>query len=116
MGDFYLAIGRLTKQKKRKFSVSCECFKEIIKKYSKIKLIIIGDGESYNMLSKFISQNQLSNNIFLLGHKKMFFHILKKPRVLFYPPYGKILVLFWLKRHFVKYLSFHQTLKQVHLS
>ena len=78
MGDFYLAIGRLTKQKN--FLFLCECFKEIIKKYSKIKLIIIGDGESYNMLSKFISQNQLSNNIFLLGHKKNVFPYFKKAK------------------------------------
>ena len=32
------------------------------------------------MLSKFISQNQLSNNIFLLGHKKNVFPYFKKAK------------------------------------
>lgn len=73
--DFHIAIGRLTKQKN--FLFLCECFKEIIKKYPKKKLYIIGNGEDFNLLNNFIDRNNLSNNIYLLGYKKNIFPYFK---------------------------------------
>ena len=73
--NFYIAIGRLTKQKN--FLFLCKCFKELKKIYPKIKLLIIGNGEDFNLLDDFISKNNLYNNITLLGYKKNIFPYFK---------------------------------------
>ena len=73
---YYLAIGRLTKQKN--FSFLIDCFFEIIKKDLKKVLIIIGEGEEYKMLKDKILSLNLTNNIFLLGYKKNVFDYIKK--------------------------------------
>ena len=77
-GDFYTAIGRLTKQKN--FLFLCQCFKDLIKKYPNIKLLIIGNGEQYDLLNNFINKYNLSKNIFLLGYKKNIFPYLKNSK------------------------------------
>ena len=66
LDNFYLSVGRLTKQKN--FMFLCKAFKEIIKENSKIKLVIAGDGEEENEIKNFISENNLKNNIILLGY------------------------------------------------
>ena len=60
--EFYLAIGRLTKQKNFNFLI--ECFNEILKTKKNIKLIIIGSGENKNSLETLITKYNLKNKIF----------------------------------------------------
>ena len=64
---YYVAIGRLTKQKNFNFLI--DCFKSIIQKDGNIKLKILGEGENFDDLSKFIKKNNLQKNIFLEGYK-----------------------------------------------
>ena len=66
--SYYLAIGRLTRQKN--FLFLCECFKEILKIYPDEKLLIAGEGEDKSKLENFIKKNELEKNIFLIGYKK----------------------------------------------
>ena len=64
--DYFLAVGRLTKQKNFEFLL--EAFKDLIKNDSQLKLLIAGDGEEKIRLNNFIKKNNLSNNIKLLGY------------------------------------------------
>ena len=66
--DFILGIGRLTKQKN--FSLLISSFKEILKKYPDLKLIILGDGEERYKLNQLVKQLSLDEKIFLEGYKK----------------------------------------------
>ena len=66
--NYYLSIGRLTKQKN--FLFLCECFKDILKKYPNDKLLIAGEGEDRIRLEKFIKHNNLQKNILLTGYRK----------------------------------------------
>ena len=49
-GDYYIAIGRLTKQKN--FDLLIRGFSNIIKSKKDEKLVIIGDGEELSKLKK----------------------------------------------------------------
>ena len=64
--NFYLSVGRLTKQKN--FMFLCKAFKEIVKENNKAKLLIAGNGEEEDEIRKFIKKNNLENNIILLGY------------------------------------------------
>ena len=64
--NFYLSVGRLTKQKN--FMFLCEAFQRLVKKNKEIKLVIAGNGEEKNNIQKFIKINNLENNIILLGY------------------------------------------------
>jgi len=64
--NFYLSVGRLTKQKN--FIFLCQAFKEIVKANNKAQLLIAGNGEDENKIRKFINNNNLENNIKLLGY------------------------------------------------
>ena len=66
LNNFYLAVGRLTKQKN--FMFLCRVFKEIIKENDQIKLLIAGNGEEEIKLKEFIRKNNLEKNIILLGY------------------------------------------------
>jgi len=66
--SFYLAAGRLTRQKN--FLFLCEVFNEILKKYPEEKLLIAGEGEDKIKLENFIKEHKLENSIFLIGYKK----------------------------------------------
>ncbi len=76
--DFFLAVGRLTHQKN--FMFLCKAFKELIVKNKNIRLLIAGEGENKNQLKKFIDQNNLTQNIVLLGHKNNIFPYFKNAR------------------------------------
>jgi glycosyltransferase involved in cell wall biosynthesis len=65
---YILAVGRLTKQKNFIFLI--EGFKEIIKNFNYLQLIIIGDGEEKKVLEEKIIKNNLQDNVFLIGYKK----------------------------------------------
>ena len=75
--NYILSIGRLTKQKNFQF---------LIKAYAHVKLeitnlpklLIIGEGEERNYLTKKIRENNLENDVFLLGYKNNIFQYLNK--------------------------------------
>ena len=77
-GDYFVAIGRLTKQKNFQFLI--HCFKEIVNKNNKLKLFIIGSGEEKYNLKKIITNLELKNNVELLGYVKNIFPILSKSK------------------------------------
>tara|TARA_B100000886_G_C20394098_1_gene479567 strand:- start:160 stop:1320 length:1161 start_codon:yes stop_codon:yes gene_type:complete len=75
--NYYIAIGRLTKQKNFEFLISV--FKDFLK-FNKNKLIILGDGEERNNLTSLIKKNGLDDKILLLGFKKNVFKYLKNSK------------------------------------
>lgn len=64
--NFYLSVGRLTKQKN--FMFLCEAFKKLINENNTLKLIIAGNGEEEAKIRNFIKKNNLQDNIFLTGY------------------------------------------------
>ena len=68
LDEFYLAIGRFTKQKN--FSFLIKCFESICKKDQNIKLIILGDGEQRKNFQKLLKKKNLENNILLPGYER----------------------------------------------
>ena len=70
--EYILSIGRLTKQKN--FSLLINAFKEIVREYPNLKLIILGEGEDRKKLEALIKNLSLSNFIFLEGYKKNIFN------------------------------------------
>ena len=73
--DYFLAIGRLTKQKNFIFLI--KCFSKLVKDHPDIKLVIIGTGEEKEKINRFIKVNNLEQNIILLGYQKNVFKFLK---------------------------------------
>tara|TARA_B100001057_G_scaffold493954_1_gene589482 strand:- start:4845 stop:5996 length:1152 start_codon:yes stop_codon:yes gene_type:complete len=73
---FFLAIGRLTKQKNFEFLI--KCFEKILIKEKDLLLIIIGTGEDEDKLKNFIKKKKLQNNIFLIGYKNNVFKYFEK--------------------------------------
>ena len=69
--NFFLAVGRLTKQKNFLFLI--KNFSEIVKNNEDYKLYIIGDGEEYNKINSYIIKNRLGENVKLLSFKKNIF-------------------------------------------
>ncbi len=67
-GEFYLAIGRFTRQKNFLFLI--KCFELLCKKDQNIKLIILGDGEQRKNFQKYIKKKNLEENIILPGYEK----------------------------------------------
>ena len=72
--SYILSIGRLTKQKN--FSLLISAFKEIIRKYPNLKLVILGEGEDRKKLEKLIMNLSLKNIVFLEGYKRNIFNYL----------------------------------------
>ncbi len=72
--NYILSIGRLTKQKN--FSLLIGAFKEIVKEYPNLKLIILGEGEDRKNLENLIKNLDLKNIVFLEGYKKNVFNYL----------------------------------------
>ena len=73
--NYYIAIGRLTKQKN--FFLLLKVFKDLYKNnLIKEKLLIIGEGELKTEIIKFINLNNLNNKVILLGYKKNVFKYL----------------------------------------
>lgn len=68
LDNFFLSIGRLTKQKNFAYLINefsnCEFVKE------NYKLIILGEGEDRRFLQNLINKKKLNNQIFLLGWKE----------------------------------------------
>tara|TARA_B100000965_G_scaffold406410_1_gene445190 strand:- start:3080 stop:4240 length:1161 start_codon:yes stop_codon:yes gene_type:complete len=74
-----ISIGRLTKQKN--FSFLIDAFYEIQKKYDKLNLFILGEGEERKNLEKKIRDLNLYKKIFLVGHKKNIYDYLKNSKI-----------------------------------
>ena len=64
--DFFIAVGRLTKQKNFIYLISE--FKKFLNIYPNEKLYIFGDGELKKKISNQIKSNGMSDNIKLCGH------------------------------------------------
>ena len=64
--NYFLAVGRLTKQKD--FSFLCKALKDKILVNKDIKLLIAGEGEEKNKLIKYVNNNNLQKNIIFLDH------------------------------------------------
>ncbi len=64
--DYFLSVGRLTKQKD--FFFLCKAIKEKIKENENIKVLIAGEGEEKKILNRFIKKNYLEKNIIFLDH------------------------------------------------
>lgn len=69
--DYYLAAGRLTKQKN--FLFLCKAFNQLTLRYPEIKLVIAGDGEDKEYLLNYIKKNNLKEKIFLAGYVENLF-------------------------------------------
>ena len=66
--DYFLSIGRLTKQKNHILLI--KLFEIKLKEKQNLFLYILGDGEEKLNILKEIKKSNLENNIFLLGHIK----------------------------------------------
>jgi len=77
--EFFVAIGRLTKQKNFKYLISC--FQKLINSDPNLKLIIIGEGEEMQNLKNLLHTKNLENNIFLLGHMQNVFNYLSRAKL-----------------------------------
>ena len=75
--NFFLSVGRLTKQKNFLFLV--DAFKEF-NQGKNYKLLILGDGEQKEKIQNFIKLNNLEKTIFLLGYKKNVFKFYKNSK------------------------------------
>ncbi len=69
--EFIINVGRLTKQKNQKFLI--DGFSLIKKKYSNLKLLVLGDGELNNYLKLYVESLKLENDVFFLGYKENVF-------------------------------------------
>ena len=65
--EFYLSIGRFTRQKNFFFLI--KSFEQICKKKQNIKLIILGDGEQRKKFQKYLKKKKLEKNILLPGYE-----------------------------------------------
>jgi len=78
--NYFLAVGRLTKQKNYQYLISE--FNNYLKMNKEAVLLIIGDGEEEFKLKKLIRQNNISNNIFILGNIRNIYPFMKNARAL----------------------------------
>jgi glycosyltransferase involved in cell wall biosynthesis len=76
INNYYLAAGRLTKQKN--FLFLCKAFHKVVLKYPRLKLVIAGEGEDRNLILAYIEKNKLKKNIFLVGYVDNIFPLMVK--------------------------------------
>ena len=72
--NYFLAAGRLTKQKN--FIFLCKAFKKVIDKYPNFKLLIAGEGEDKTKIKDYIIENNLEKNIFLINYVNNIFPLI----------------------------------------
>ncbi len=78
--NYYLSIGRLTKQKN--YMLLLKLINSLYKKNINKKFIIIGEGEEKVKLLKYINKNNLNEVVELIGYKKNIFPYLKSSNAL----------------------------------
>jgi glycosyltransferase involved in cell wall biosynthesis len=76
--DYFISIGRFTKQKNFKFLV--KSIAPLIKINSEIKLYIFGDGEQKNEINDLILKLNLRNNIMLLPFQNNIYNYINNSR------------------------------------
>lgn len=81
--EYFLAVGRLTRQKNFSFLISS--FNKLKKSYPKIKLVILGEGEEKDNLQRQISKLGLENSVTLKGFKENVFSYMKNATCLILP-------------------------------
>ena len=81
--NFFLSVGRLTRQKNYSYLISE--FTNFLKDNKQEILLIIGEGEEKQQLQELIKKNNLTNNIFLLGKIDNVYPYMKKARALILP-------------------------------
>tara|TARA_B100000470_G_C19758476_1_gene377143 strand:+ start:129 stop:926 length:798 start_codon:yes stop_codon:yes gene_type:complete len=74
--EFYLSIGRLTKQKN--FSFLIKVFAKYVNDLKINKLLIIGSGEEEENLRNLIKKYKMEDNIYLLGFKSNVYNYINK--------------------------------------
>ena len=74
--EFYLSIGRLTKQKN--FSFLIKVFAKYVNDLKIKKLLIIGSGEEEENLQNLIKKYKMEDNILLLGFKSNVYNYINK--------------------------------------
>ena len=74
--DFFLSIGRLTKQKNH--SLLLEAFKNIYEKNKKYKIIILGDGELKSKLIKYCEDLGISKAVYFMGNVENVYEYINK--------------------------------------
>ncbi len=78
--NYFLSVGRLTKQKNYSYLISE--FGNYVEENKEGVLLIIGDGEEKNKLTELIKKNNLTKNIFLLGKINNVYPFMKNARAL----------------------------------
>lgn len=76
--DYFLSIGRFTKQKNYLYLINE--FEKYLKNFAEIKLLIIGEGEEKAKLQKIIKEKKLNNKIFLLNKTENVFQYMKNAK------------------------------------
>jgi len=76
--NYYFAAGRLTKQKN--FLFLCKAFKEVLTQHPNLKLVIAGEGEDKKKILSYIKENNLKNNLFLIGHVDNIFYYMSRSK------------------------------------
>lgn len=74
--NFFLSIGRLTKQKNHKILI--KAFNEFAKKNDNYDLIILGKGELENSLKKLVKKLNLNERVHFMGHVSNVFKYIQK--------------------------------------
>ena len=78
--NFFLAVGRLTKQKNYSYLISE--FNNYLKTNKEAILLIIGEGEDKNKLIDQIKKKNISDNIFIISKIRNVYPFMKKARAL----------------------------------
>ena len=76
LNNFFLAIGRLTKQKNHQLLLNA--FQEIYKNNNKYRLVILGDGELKSHLIKLSEKLNISNAVYFAGNVDNVFEYISK--------------------------------------
>ena len=77
---YFIAVGRLTRQKN--FTYLIDEFSDFLKNNQTHNLLIFGEGEEKNILSKIINKKKLNNKIFLMGFSENIYFYMKRSSAL----------------------------------
>lgn len=78
-----ISIGRLTQQKG--FSFLLEAFSKVLRRYSEVRLIILGEGELEKELKELSRKLNIEKNVYFLGFQKNPFKFLKRATIFIFP-------------------------------
>ena len=78
--NYLIGVGRLTKQKN--FEILIKAFNQIIRKDTKTKLLILGEGEQMLKLNELIIKLNLEKKVYLLGYQRNVFNYINNAKCL----------------------------------